>query len=59
MVAKAKAKPEEDRLDADYVAAIDKAREDADAGRTVPYEQVRRWLQSWGRKKEVPRPKCK
>ena len=58
MVAKAKAKPRDDRLDPDYVA-VEEGRADVDAGRTVPYEQVRRWLLSWGRKKEFPRPKWK
>jgi len=58
MAAKAKTKSDDDRLDPEYVVAVEKARNGADAGRTVPYEQVRRWLLSWGRKKELPRPKC-
>jgi hypothetical protein len=41
------------------VAAIEEARAEVDAGKTVPYEQVRRWLLSWGTKKELPRPRCK
>jgi len=30
----------------------------ADAGRTVPYEDVRRWLLSWGTENELPPPEC-
>ncbi len=42
-----------------YRAAIDEARADVDAGKTVPYDEVRRWLLSWGTEKELPRPRCK
>ena len=42
-----------------YKAAIDEARADVDAGKTVSYDEVRRWLLSWGTKKELPRPRCK
>lgn len=31
---------------------------DADAGRVVPYEDVKAWLESWGTNYELPRPKC-
>ena len=41
------------------LAAIEQARAEVDAGKTVPYEQVRRWLLSWGTNKELPRPRCK
>jgi predicted transcriptional regulator len=30
-----------------------------DAGRGVPYEDVRRWLLSWGTESELPPPECK
>ena len=43
---------------AEYLAAVDKGLADAKAGRTVPYEKVRRWLLSWGSDKELPPPKC-
>jgi hypothetical protein len=46
-------------LDPAHVAAIEEARAEVDAGKTVPYEAVRRWLLSWGTKKELPRPRCK
>ena len=42
-----------------YKAAIDEARADVDAGKTVPCDEVRRWLLSWGTEKELPRPRCK
>jgi predicted transcriptional regulator len=54
-----KTKPDVSKLDPDYVAAIDAARAEVDAGKTVPYEKVRRWLLSWGTEKELPRPRCK
>ena len=46
-------------LDPAYEAAIGEARADVDAGKTVPYDAVRRWLLSWGTEKELPRPRCK
>jgi predicted transcriptional regulator len=30
-----------------------------DAGRSVSYEDVRRWLLSWGAKDELPPPECR
>ncbi len=41
------------------ISAIDAARAEADAGKTVPYEDVRSWLLSWDGEKELPRPRCK
>ncbi|MGO1079457.1 hypothetical protein [Inquilinus sp. CA228] len=38
--------------------AIGKGIASADAGRVVPYEDVRRWLLSWGTKDELPPPEC-
>jgi hypothetical protein len=29
-----------------------------DAGRSTPYEDVRRWLLSWGTENELPPPEC-
>ena len=31
----------------------------AEAGRLVAYEQVRRWILSWGTGAELDRPQCK
>jgi predicted transcriptional regulator len=39
-------KPRPPELDPAYVAAIEEARADIDAGRTVPYDDIRRWLLS-------------
>jgi len=41
-----------------YLAAVDEGLADADAKRTVPFENVRRWLLSWGADRELPPPKC-
>jgi len=40
------------------IAAVKEGLADADAGRTVPYEGVRRWLLSWGTDSELPPPEC-
>ena len=29
-----------------------------DAGHSIPYADVRRWLLSWGREDELPPPEC-
>lgn len=42
----------------EYLAAVDEGLADIKAGRTVPYEKIRRWLLSWGSDKELPPPKC-
>ena len=47
--------------DDDSAAEIEAVKEglaDADAGRTVSYEDVRRWLLSWGTDSELPPPEC-
>lgn len=41
-----------------FVAAVEEGIAAADAGRTVPYEAVRRWLLSWGTENELPPPTC-
>jgi len=38
-------------------AAVKQAATSLDAGRSVPYEDVRRWMLSWGTDKELPAPK--
>ena len=41
-----------------FVAAVEAGVEALNAGRSVPYEDVRRWLLSWGTDKESSAPKC-
>ena len=50
---------------AEYVAneewrirSIRKGIEDAQAGRMIPHEKVRAWLESWGTEDELPPPTC-
>ena len=45
--------------DAGMLAAVDEGLSDVKAGRSVPYDKVRRWLLSWGSKKELPPPYCR
>ncbi len=40
-------------------AAIEAGLQSLDAGQSVPYEDVRKWLLSWGSDKELPAPKCR
>jgi predicted transcriptional regulator len=39
-------------------AAVREGLADAKSGRVIPYEEIRRWLLSWGSEKELPPPKC-
>ncbi len=39
-----------------FQAAVQLGIEDADAGRTVPYEKVRRWMLSWSTEGETLSP---
>jgi predicted transcriptional regulator len=62
MIKSAMAKPrptsppsEDDRA---YKAAVEAGLSSLDAGRSLPYEKVRRWLLSWGTDKELPPPEC-
>ncbi len=41
-----------------YVAAIKEGVADGDAGRVIAYDDVRRWLLSWGTEHELPPPEC-
>ena len=43
--------------EAALVAAVQEGIEAADAGRTLPYEDVRRWVLSWGTPEELPPPR--
>jgi predicted transcriptional regulator len=47
-----------DKERAAYLAAVDEGLSDLDAGRSIPYELVRRWLLSWGTDNELPPPEC-
>ncbi len=40
-----------------FLAAVQEGIDDADAGRTVPYEGIRRWLLSWGVDRELRSPR--
>lgn len=53
------AKPKEraKKDDADFASAVRKGIAEANAGKGVPYEKIRRWLLSWGTDKELPPPK--
>ena len=50
--------PTDAEEDAAPVAAVEAGQVSLDAGRSLPYEQVRRWLLSWGTDKERPPPDC-
>ncbi|MFB3922113.1 MAG: CopG family ribbon-helix-helix protein [Terriglobia bacterium] len=43
----------------EQLTKIDRGIRDADAGRLIPHEEVKRYLQSWGSKRKLPPPKCK
>ena len=58
MMAKPKTRSETEANARDN-AEVEAARADVDVGRTVSYQQVRKWLLSWGAKKELPRPRWK
>ena len=48
--------PEDDS--AAFIAAVEAGLADVDSGRTVPHEDVRRWLLSWGTENELLPPVC-
>ena len=43
----------------EHLAAVDRGIADGEAGRTVPWEDVKRWMLSWGTPEELPRPRFK
>jgi predicted transcriptional regulator len=43
---------------ADYLAAIEEGRADIRAGRMVPADKVRLWIESLGTDHELPPPEC-
>jgi predicted transcriptional regulator len=42
-----------------FAKAVDDGLKSLNDGRSLPYENVRRWLLSWGTDKELPPPKCR
>ena len=59
MATKRKSDSDASAFDPAYVAAVEEARAEVNAGKTTPYGEVRRWLLAWGTDKELPRPRCK
>lgn len=56
--------PKPDRILAEpdseaFVAAVERGLASADASHTVSYEDVRKWLLSWGTENELPKPECR
>ena len=49
--------PDPDRDEAAFRAAVEAGLASLDAGRSLAYEDVRRWLLSWGTDSELPAPK--
>lgn len=41
----------------DFESAVRAGVAEADAGKVISYEKIRRWLLSWGSDKELPPPK--
>jgi predicted transcriptional regulator len=52
------ARPLDQEDSAAFLAAVERGLIDADQGRTVSHEDVRRWLLSWGTEHELPPPEC-
>ena len=50
--------PQETPEDAALKVAVEQGIASLDAGRSVPYEDVRRWLLSWGTEAEQSAPEC-
>ncbi len=42
-----------------FLDSIAKGLADAEVGRTVPHEEVRTWLDSWGSSDETDPPRCR
>jgi predicted transcriptional regulator len=42
-----------------FLKAVEEGVTSLDAGRTVPYDEVRHWLLSWVTEKELPKLKCR
>lgn len=48
----------DDAEDVAFQQAIAEGLASLDTGRSVPYEDARRWLLSWGTENELPPPEC-
>ena len=46
----------DDEERAAYLAAADEGIAEADAGKFISYDRIRRWLLSWGTDDELPPP---
>jgi len=44
--------------DAAFRAAVEQGLVSLDSGRKIPYEDVRKWLLSWGTENEQSAPEC-
>jgi predicted transcriptional regulator len=53
----AKTQERQKKENADFAAAVRKGIAEANAGKGIPYDKIRRWLLSWGTDKELPPPK--
>lgn len=58
-MAKPDPKTVEAKEDEALCAAVEAGKASLDAGQSVPYEDVRRWMLSWGTENELPTPKCR
>jgi predicted transcriptional regulator len=47
----------EDGEAAEFEAAVRQGLAEAEAGKGISYEKIRRWLLSWGSDRELPPPK--
>jgi predicted transcriptional regulator len=48
----------DDAEDVAFRQAVMEGLASLDAGQSVPYEDARRWLLSWGTENELPPPEC-
>jgi hypothetical protein len=44
-------------VESEFLRAVAEGRKAAHRGRTVPHDKVRRWLSSWGSKREGRQPR--
>ncbi|WP_290799007.1 hypothetical protein [Asticcacaulis sp.] len=51
-----KSHPSEDQ--SECLSAVKAGLRSLEAGQSVPYEKVRRWLLSWGTPSELSKPEC-
>ncbi|BBF80592.1 CopG family transcriptional regulator [Asticcacaulis excentricus] len=51
-------KPHLSEDQSDFHSAVEEGLHSLEADQLVPYEEVRRWLLSWGTPSELPKPEC-